>query len=75
MTYLVERLAQLPGLRNVVVHEHVRVDFDRIVEAVNDLAPIEEFDAILRRVAAATSRTRGTPAADTWKTALWNPPR
>ena len=45
---LVERLAQLPGFRNVVIHEYMQIDFDRVVEAVNDLGPVEEFIAILR---------------------------
>jgi uncharacterized protein YutE (UPF0331/DUF86 family) len=45
---LVERLAQLPGFRNVVIHEYIQIDFDRVVEAVNSLGPIEEFIAILR---------------------------
>jgi len=45
---LVERLAQLPGFRNVVIHEYTQIDFDRVVEAVNGLGPVEEFIAILR---------------------------
>ena len=50
---LVERLAQLPGFRNVVIHEYMQIDFDRVVEALNGLEPIEEFIAILRRIATA----------------------
>ena len=49
---LVERLALLPGFRSVVIHEHMQIDFDRVAEALNDLAPIEEFVAILRTIAA-----------------------
>lgn len=45
---LVERLAQLPGFRNVVIHEYMEIDFDRVVEAVNNLEPVKEFVAILR---------------------------
>jgi len=52
---LVDRLAQRPGFRNVVIHEYTQIDFDRVVEAVNDLGPIEEFAAILRRMTAGTS--------------------
>lgn len=51
---MVDRLALLPGFRNVVIHEYMQIDFDRVVEAVNDLAPIEEFVAILRTIAADT---------------------
>jgi uncharacterized protein YutE (UPF0331/DUF86 family) len=53
-TTLVERLAQLPGFRNVVIHEYMQIDFDRVVEAVNNLGAIEEFIAILRSIAVDT---------------------
>lgn len=40
---LVQRLARLPGFRNVLVHEYVALDMDRVVEAVHDLEPVETF--------------------------------
>ena len=44
------RLERLPGFRNVVVHEYVTLDFDRVVGALDDLGPIREFlDAVRRR--------------------------
>lgn len=48
----VRRLERLPGFRNVVIHEYVALDMQRVVEALDDLAPIEEFAEIVRRVAA-----------------------
>lgn len=40
---LVERLARLPGFRNVLLHDYVALDFDLAVAALNDLEPVEEF--------------------------------
>lgn len=48
-TALVERLALLPGFRNVVIHDYLQVDFERVVEAIDDLDPLWEFLAIMRR--------------------------
>lgn len=50
MTYLVERL---PGFRNVVIHEYVALDLERVVEALDDLGPVEEFLRIVRDLVAA----------------------
>jgi uncharacterized protein YutE (UPF0331/DUF86 family) len=50
---LVRRLERLPGFRNVLVHEYVALDMNRVVEALDDLAPIEEFAEIVRRLASA----------------------
>jgi uncharacterized protein YutE (UPF0331/DUF86 family) len=47
---LVERLALLPGFRNVLVHEYVGLDMDRVVEALRDLEPLERFAEIVRRI-------------------------
>ena len=49
---LVWRLERLPGFRNVVIHEYVALDLDRVVEALDDLAPVEEFFEITRRLVA-----------------------
>jgi len=40
---LVRRLERLPGFRNVVIHAYVTLDLDRVLEALDGLAPIEEF--------------------------------
>ncbi len=41
---------RLPGFRNVVIHEYVALDLDRVVEAVNRLEPIERFAEVVRRM-------------------------
>lgn len=47
---LVRELERLPGFRNVVVHEYVGLDMERVVEALDRLAPIEEFMRIVADV-------------------------
>jgi len=47
---LVRRLERLPGFRNVLVHEYVALDMERVVEALDDLAPVEQFLEIVRRI-------------------------
>jgi uncharacterized protein YutE (UPF0331/DUF86 family) len=42
-------LERLPGFRNVLVHQYVALDFDRVIEALDRLAPMEEFLEIVRR--------------------------
>jgi uncharacterized protein YutE (UPF0331/DUF86 family) len=49
-TDLVQQLARLPDFRNVVVHEYVALDMQRVVEALDELEPIEHFLQIVRRV-------------------------
>jgi uncharacterized protein YutE (UPF0331/DUF86 family) len=49
---LVRKLERLPGFRNVVIHEYVVLDLDRVVEALDDLGPVEEFLEIARRLVA-----------------------
>lgn len=44
---LVERLARLPGFRNVLLHEYVELDYTVAVAALNDLTPIEQFIRIV----------------------------
>jgi uncharacterized protein YutE (UPF0331/DUF86 family) len=44
---LVNRLARLPGFRNVLLHEYVELDYAVAVAAINDLKPIEEFVRIV----------------------------
>ncbi len=40
---LVDRLARLPGFRNVVVHGYLRLDEERVLGALGELEPVEEF--------------------------------
>jgi uncharacterized protein YutE (UPF0331/DUF86 family) len=40
---LVRELERLPGFRNVVIHEYVALDMERVVEALDRLEPIEEM--------------------------------
>lgn len=44
---VVESLGRLPGFRNVVVHEYVALDLDRVVEALHDLTAVERFASIV----------------------------
>jgi len=44
---LVERLERLPGFRNILVHEYVALDMTRVVEALDELEPIDQFLAIV----------------------------
>lgn len=48
---LVGRLERLPGFRNVVIHAYVTLDLDRVVEALDDLGPIEEFLQLVKAIA------------------------
>jgi uncharacterized protein YutE (UPF0331/DUF86 family) len=45
---LVTHLERLPGFRNVLVHEYLELDLQRAVEALDGLAPVEEFLQIVR---------------------------
>jgi uncharacterized protein YutE (UPF0331/DUF86 family) len=44
---LVAELEQLPGFRNVVVHEYLALNLDRAIDAVRRIEPIERFIAIV----------------------------
>ena len=52
-TDLVERLARLPGFRNVLLHEYIALDLEIAIRALDDLEPIERF---VRLVADAEAR-------------------
>jgi uncharacterized protein YutE (UPF0331/DUF86 family) len=56
-TEIVRRLERLPGFRNVLIHEYVALDMDRVVEALDDLEPIEQFFAVVSRIAAEAEAT------------------
>jgi uncharacterized protein YutE (UPF0331/DUF86 family) len=48
---LVADLTSLPGFRNILVHEYVGLDYDLVVRALDDLAPVEAFlEAVLARL-------------------------
>ncbi len=44
---LVRELERLPGFRNVLVHEYVALDMQRVVDALNRLEPIRQFVEIV----------------------------
>jgi uncharacterized protein YutE (UPF0331/DUF86 family) len=48
---LVQALEPLPGFRNVLVHDYVGLDLDRVVEALQSLEPVERFYAVIHRIA------------------------
>lgn len=47
---LVRQLERLPGFRNVLIHEYVALDMDRVVEALDDLEPVARFLAIAHQI-------------------------
>ncbi|HVT15049.1 MAG TPA: HepT-like ribonuclease domain-containing protein [Thermoanaerobaculia bacterium] len=49
-TPLVRELERLPGFRNVLIHEYVSLDYQRVVEILNSLQPIEVFAEAVRRI-------------------------
>jgi uncharacterized protein YutE (UPF0331/DUF86 family) len=40
---VVQALVPLAGFRNVLIHEYVALDMQRVVEALRELAPVERF--------------------------------
>lgn len=46
---LVEALARLPDLRGALVHEYVGIDYELVLQALDRLAPVEEFLQIVRK--------------------------
>ena len=47
---LVRDLERLPGFRNVLIHEYVALDMDRVMEALGRLDPIDQFVAVVARM-------------------------
>ena len=45
-------LDRLPGFRNIVVHEYVKLDLERVVQATDRLQPVRTFLEAVRRLAA-----------------------
>jgi uncharacterized protein YutE (UPF0331/DUF86 family) len=46
------RLETLPGFRNVLIHEYVALDYDRVLEALAELDGVERFAAIVAEIEA-----------------------
>jgi uncharacterized protein YutE (UPF0331/DUF86 family) len=55
---VVYELERLPGFRNVLVHDYIGLDLARVVEALDQLDPIERFLAIVRQVEAGAGDKR-----------------
>jgi uncharacterized protein YutE (UPF0331/DUF86 family) len=51
---LVQELERIPGFRNVVIHEYVALDLERVVDALRRLDPIDRFIAIVRDIEASS---------------------
>lgn len=51
---LVRELERLPGFRNVVVHDYVGLDLERVVDALDRLDPVERFARIVQDIEAAS---------------------
>jgi uncharacterized protein YutE (UPF0331/DUF86 family) len=49
---LVRKLVPLPGFRNVLIHEYVNLDFNRVIEALDHLQPIDQLIEAVRRIEA-----------------------
>jgi uncharacterized protein YutE (UPF0331/DUF86 family) len=47
---LVGALEPLPGFRNIVVHEYVALDLNRVVDALNQLGPVDRFCQIVAQI-------------------------
>jgi len=56
---LVRRLERLPGFRNIVIHEYVALDMQRVVDALDDLEPIRAFLRIVAAMEADGAAGRG----------------
>jgi uncharacterized protein YutE (UPF0331/DUF86 family) len=54
---LVRQLEPLPGFRDVLVHDYVGLDLDHVIEALDSLAPIESFYAIVHTMARASDQS------------------
>ena len=47
---LVSVLERLPGFRNVLIHEYVALDLERVIQALDQLQPVEDFLGIVSRL-------------------------
>ena len=53
---LVRQLERLPGFRNILVHDYVALDMQRVVEAMEQLEPIRTFLKIVAALEAESER-------------------
>lgn len=49
---LVGKLERLPDFRNVVIHEYVVLDLERVIAALNEIEPIERFVEVVAGIEA-----------------------
>jgi uncharacterized protein YutE (UPF0331/DUF86 family) len=47
---LVQELERVPGFRNIVIHEYVALDLDRVAAAVRTLEPVSRFIEIVGEI-------------------------
>lgn len=47
---LIQQLEPIPGFRNVLIHEYVGLDLDRVMDALSNLDPIDKFLEIVRQL-------------------------
>lgn len=47
---MVASLEKMPGFRNVLVHEYVALDMRRVVDALDQLAPVEQFADVVAAI-------------------------
>ena len=53
---LVKSLEPLAGFRNVIAHDYVSLDLDRVIDALNSLEPIHAFAELVRGLEAGETR-------------------
>ncbi len=58
---LVRRLERLAGFRNVLVHEYVALDMQRIMEALDELDAIDRFASLVGAMLTESARAREEP--------------
>lgn len=47
---LIDQLVPLAGFRNIVVHEYVALDYDRVLVALGRLEPVRQFISVVARL-------------------------
>lgn len=52
---IVDELQRLPGFRNVLVHEYVELDMQRVMDALERLEPVERFLEAVRKIESSSS--------------------
>jgi uncharacterized protein YutE (UPF0331/DUF86 family) len=49
---MLRTLEKLPGFRNILIHEYVALDMDRVINALDQLQPVADFAELVRRLEA-----------------------